>query len=374
MSRAMRAAFGVVVLLGAFFLGSLSCGRRCDASSCQGCCDANGECQQIGPAACATPGNVCRACSAGLACVAGACVLPGTGGSAGAGGTAGSGGGGSAGTGGSAGVGGTAGAGGTAGSGGVGGDGCSDAAKLVYLVDKNNAFLSFNPGLFGQAAALTTVGTLSCPAQAGGRPYSMAVDRSAIAWVNYDSAQLFAVNITGGLSCNATAFSVQRNIGLFGMGFVSNAAGSTQETLFLAGHPASGTGSMAQLATMTLPAATIAAPLATLNGAPELTGTGNAELWAFFPDAQMPRIAKLDKATGAATTTYPLASLAGTPGAWAFAFWGGDFWVFLRKSNETSSTIYRVSGANGSVLGQYTVTGRSIVGAGVSTCAPVVIQ
>lgn len=370
----MRAAFGVVVLLLAVVGATLvSCGRRCDASSCQGCCDANGECQQIGPTACATPGNVCRACSNGLACVMGACVLPGLGGSGGAAGT----GGGAAGTGGSAGAGGTAGTGGSGGVGGVagaGGDGCSDAAKLVYLVDKNNAFLSFNPGLFGQAAALNVVGTLSCPARAGGRPFSMAVDRSAIAWVNYDTAQVFAANITGGLSCNATAFSVQRNIGLFGMGFVSNAAGSTAETLFIAGHPPTGAGSMAQLATMTLPSTTLSATIATLNGAPELTGTGNAELWAFFPDAQMPRISKLDKATGAATTTYMLSALAGTPAAWAFAFWGGDFWVFLRKSGETSSTIYRVGGASGQVLGQYTVTGRSIVGAGVSTCAPVVIQ
>ncbi len=364
----MRAAFAVGVLLSVLVLAVASCAGRCDPSSCQGCCDANGSCQQIGPTACATPGNICRACSAGLACVMGACVLPGTGASGGSGGAGGS-------AGGSAGTGGTAGSGaGGGGGGGAGGDGCSDAAKLVYLVDKNNAFLSFNPGLFGQATALSVLGTLSCPAQSAGRPYSMAVDRNAIAWVNYDSAQLFAVNLTGGLTCNTTAFSVQRNIGLFGMGFVSNAPGSTQETLYLAGHPPSGTGTTAQLSTLSLPAATIAPPLATLSGAPELTGTGNAELWAFFPDAQMPRISRLDKATGAATTTYPLAALAGAPGAWAFAFWGGDFWVFLRKSTELSSTIYRVSGSSGAVLGQYTVTGRSIVGAGVSTCAPVVIQ
>src|SRR5436190_23018268 len=57
---------------------------------------------------------------------------------------------------------------------GGGGDTCSDAAKLVYLVDANNDFLSFKP----DTVTFTKIGSLNCPAQFGATPFSMGVDRS----------------------------------------------------------------------------------------------------------------------------------------------------------------------------------------------------
>ena len=72
-----------------------------------------------------------------------------------------------------------------------------------------------------------------------------------------------------------------------------------------------------------------------MTGWPELTGNGNAELWGWFPsDATgngTPRVEKIDKTSGAPLTTYMLPSLQGMPSAWAFAFWGGDYWIFLAK-------------------------------------------
>src|SRR5688572_7761273 len=68
-----------------------------------------------------------------------------------------------------------------------GGGGCLDIAKLVYVVDENNTFLSFDPATL-QFAVL---GTLSCPNTAGDNPFSMAVDRSATAWVLYASGRIF---------------------------------------------------------------------------------------------------------------------------------------------------------------------------------------
>jgi hypothetical protein len=73
-----------------------------------------------------------------------------------------------------------------------------------------------------------------------------------------------------------------------------------------------------------------------------------------------------------ALTTYPL-TISGTPRAWAFAFWGGDFWVFLMKGTETSTTIYQYDAATGTPKGSKAAPGRTIVGAGVSTCAPVIL-
>ena len=59
---------------------------------------------------------------------------------------------------------------------------------------------------------------------------------------------------------------------------------------------------------------------------------------------------------------------------WAFAFYGGDFWVFLERMDESSTTVYQVDGTTGSITSSTPTLTRSIVGAGVSTCAPIVIQ
>ena len=84
---------------------------------------------------------------------------------------------------------------------------------------------------------------------------------------------------------------------------------------------------------------------------------------------------QIDKSSGAAIKTYKdtLTSLKGMPVAWAFAFWGGDFWIFLAKGSETSTTVYQIDGASGAIKSTTPASGRLIVGAGVSTCAPVVI-
>ena len=145
------------------------------------------------------------------------------------------------------------------------------------------------------------------------------------------------------------------------------------ETLFVAGGSgdplASPTSNLSTINTSTMTPFNIG----TVEGWPELTGTGNAELWGWFPDESAPRVEQINKANGAAIKTYPLPTLAGTPAAWAFAFWGGDFWIFLMKGFETSTTVYQIDGTNGSIKGTTPASGRTIVGAGVSTCAPTII-
>lgn len=75
-----------------------------------------------------------------------------------------------------------------------------------------------------------------------------------------------------------------------------------------------------------------------------------------------------------AIVTYPESGLSGTAVMWAMAFWGGEFWVFLRRQYETSTTVYEISRQDGSLLDTIPTQTRSVVGAGVSTCAPVIIQ
>ena len=250
------------------------------------------------------------------------------------------------------------------------GDGCSDSAKLVYVVDENNKLSNFDPS----TKTFTDLGTLSCPASGGATPFSMGVDRNTIAWVLYNDGELFHVDINNGLACTKTSWGSSNGLMQFGMGFSTNAAGGTDDTLFVAGGNDSGatmptTATLAKLDTGTFSATTVG----TVQGWPELTGNGNAELWGFFPDQNNPRVEKIDKTTGNAVTTYPLSSLAGMPTAWAFAFWGGDYWVFLAKDLECSTTVYQVDGTNGMIKSMTPTNTRTIVGAGVSTCAPVII-
>lgn len=261
--------------------------------------------------------------------------------------------------------------GGGGGGGGGNEDGCSDDAKLVYVVDSNNTMSKFDPA----TKTFTNLGTLNCPAQSGASPFSMGLDRNAIAWVLYSSGELFRVDTTN-LNCAKSTWTSQQGLTLFGMGFSTDMQGGTTDTLFVAGGGAVQTGSSATLATLNTQTFT-ATIIGEVSGWPELTGTGSAELWGWFPSDALglgtPRVAQIDKATGATIKSYPLQALAGAPSAWAFAFWGGDFWIFLQKDLETSTTVYQIDGTTGSMKGSTPAPGRTIVGAGVSTCAPIVI-
>jgi hypothetical protein len=276
------------------------------------------------------------------------------------------------------------GGGGGGGSGGSGGGGpvdqnCPDSAKLVYLLDQdstmtNFSLLSFQPNAKNISQSIVTnLGPLSCTAAL--IPNSMSVDRKGIAWVEFvpsddtitNQDALYNVDTNKAtLPCTLTTYRTQSFGTHYGMGFVANAASSGTETLFVATDNAPN--HLGTLDTTTLAIAAIGG----LNGGPELSGTGDAHLWGFYPDPNTPRVSQIDKVTAmeSTTSTYPIAQAMGMEDGYAFAFWGGDFWVFLKKVNETSSTLYHVNGANG-MVDTWVMNGHWIIGAGVSTCAPI---
>ena len=270
---------------------------------------------------------------------------------------------------------------GSGGGGGDGGgsgsaDGCSVAAQYVYVVDTANTLSKFDP----TTKTFTQVGNLSvCNPSIGDQPFSMGVDRNANAYVLYASGLIYQVTgvASGTLACTQTSWQSTSTLTQFGMGFSTTAVGGTTDELFIAGGQGVDTTSNATLATLDV-SSFQASSVGTIKGWPELTGTSNAELWGFFPDATKPRIDKINKASGAADVTYSLKAIKGQPLAWAFAAYGGDLWVFLEKDSETSTTVYQIGGpddaAPGTVKSMTEAGGREIVGAGVSTCAPVVLM
>ena len=231
------------------------------------------------------------------------------------------------------------------------------------------------------AKTFTTIGTLTCADIDNiplATPFSMAVDRNAQAYVLYNNSVIYKVDTTqSSLPCTKTSYTVQHGLSEFGMGFSTDTAGGTTDTLFIAGGGDVGSASTSTLATLD-PSSFTATPVGSISGSPELTGNSNAELWAFSPTGT-PTVQQIDKISGSATITYPESTLAGSPSAWAFGFYGGDYWVFLAKGNDTQTTVYEVAGPTnmshtpGSIVGTTPASGLLIVGAGVSTCAPTMI-
>jgi hypothetical protein len=247
--------------------------------------------------------------------------------------------------------------------------GCSDSAKLVYLLDSNNSLWSFQPNQTDiTKSTLTLLGSLSCATSM--QPNAMAVDRTGVAWIEYvptdetdtTEDQLFKVDVTT-MSCKPTSYATGAFGTRYGMAFVADAPMSTAETLFVAKGDAPF--ALGKLDTTSLTITTIGAP----SGGPELTGTGDAHLWAFFPDPTMPRVSELDKQNAGEGMSYPIPQAMGTEDGYAFAFWGGDFWVFLKKDTDAATVLYHVRGSDGAVT-TWPLAGRWIIGAGVSTCAP----
>jgi hypothetical protein len=208
------------------------------------------------------------------------------------------------------------------------------------------------------------IGALACdPASA---PFSMAVDRRGIAWVLYQSGKLYRVSIVDA-HCAPVRRADDGPLG-FGMGFASDAPGDEAETLYVAANAAPH-----QLArvdtTYEPPRWSVVGPVASEGErGPELTGTADAKLFGYFPEPGLGFVQEIDRAT--AKRIGPRLSLGpgGPVGSWAFAHWGGVFYVFT-GAGDTSAVhaVHRNTGAHELVIPD---AHHAIVGAGVSTCAP----
>jgi hypothetical protein len=251
---------------------------------------------------------------------------------------------------------------------------CPDASEtFVYVVSEEFELLSFYP----PTATFTPIGTLDCPVlNTDATPFSMAVDKGGTAFVLYSDGELFRVS-TVNAACQPTSFVPGQNgvSATFGMGF-SQDTNDPGETLYVASE---GTGAtLGSIDTNNFNLRVIGPFQPSIPGA-ELSGTAAGDLFAFFgangttpcnnsngstcPDSA---IGQIDKTTGTVTGGTFLEGLA-QGGAWAFAFWGGDFYTFTAPAGATIVT--RFSPSDGSAV---TVAQRQdrIVGAGVSTCAP----
>jgi len=227
---------------------------------------------------------------------------------------------------------------------------------FVFDIDRRLSF--FDP----KKLTFTDLTILSCPA-GNASPFSMALSRTGTAYVEYNTGALFTVDTVTGV-CKATGFMPgQAGFTTFGMGFAADAQGSTSETLYMVEAASSNFGRL-NLQTF------VPTTIGQLPGVAELTGTGAGDLWGFF-GTQTPFIGHIDKTSGTVLETIDVTGTVGdaSSAGYAFGFFGGNFYIFIHRGTG-STNVYRVNPQTNGITQVLANTGRHVVGAGVSTCAP----
>jgi len=249
-------------------------------------------------------------------------------------------------------------------------DCAEQGVTYIYVVTSEEELLSFDPAL----SAFSPIGMLDCPAPLG-YPNSMAVDRKGKAYVLFvPEGNLFEVS-TATAHCKPTPFvPSQQGFTRFGMGFATDEGGRA-ETLYVAeshydaAAPSKGLG---VVDTATFELAFVAPFSEPLGQAVELTGNGEGHLFGFFIDTTgsanpLSHVAEIDKANGVLTNDVLLDLGAGVT-SFAFAFWGGDFYLF-HAEQQSATTVSRYDPTDGTLV-EVASLATHVVGVGVSTCAP----
>lgn len=259
---------------------------------------------------------------------------------------------------------------------------CTDEAnKKVYLLttllgvgDRESHLLRFDP----EALSYTDLGRLDC---AVGDDFlrSMAVDRNGTAFVSTNRGALFRVNTTT-LDCRATGMETgQEQVRNYGMGFAT-VGDTTAERLYITAEGSWWMDGVAWRRLGIIDTSTLGLSIVGELGAPtpanmELTGTGDGRLFGMVLDVRDLRnivvtieLLDADDATTLESKIVPLEARSG----FAFAQWGGDFWLFT-EAPDGQARVAQFDWDGGTVV---TTTDTmldvpgTIVGAGVSTCAP----
>jgi hypothetical protein len=251
--------------------------------------------------------------------------------------------------------------------------------ELVYVVESEKRTLySFDPRKLPNDP-FERVGVLDCPTSAD--PFSMAIDNHGVAWVLYSDKTLFRASILDG-RCVKRGMTTQGAPALYGMGFAKDTAKGETEKLFVSDNDDDEGNGMLATVDISVPSApkyTAVGKIAVLaqDGKehtvnPEMTGTADARLFGYFPEPVRGSITELDKKTGKAIGKYyKLSDTMGEVDSYAFAHWGGTFYLFT-STEERTNAIHAVDRKTGAYKLVMKDSPHRIVGAGVSTCAPLV--
>lgn len=237
---------------------------------------------------------------------------------------------------------------------------CPDAdSTLVYVLSSNYVLYSFFP----PTLQFKTIGKIVCPSGSGQTPYSMAVDRKGKAYSVFTDGNVYQLS-TATAACAPTGYQpLQLGWQTFGMGFAGD---MSSESLYVieSSDPSQGLGT---IDTKTFKLSKVGVPNAAISRC-ELTGTGDGRLFAFCVPTMGTGgvIVQIDPKTAKVIAQNQL-KVGMSSDAFAYAFWGNSFWIFTSGGATTTVTQYDLDTLTESNV---TTLNDVIVGAGVSTCAP----
>lgn len=250
---------------------------------------------------------------------------------------------------------------------------CAKGTELVYVLSDTGALWSFDP----TDLSFEFIGGIACGGMSD--TFSMGVSRKGRAWVQYFGGDLYTVDLNDPgdpIPCKDPGFSPGHPLfPNFGMAFVANSLSDPCDKLYA--HSGLGpevlgpdVGALGVIDPLTLQLSVVA-PID--YGWGELTGTATGRLFAFAGTAPALLI-EYDKDTGEELDVLPLPGLK-SDSAFAFAWWGGDFYLFSAPDefalvSQVWHLDYDESDGAGQHLGLVGEAPVRIVGAGVSTCAP----
>lgn len=250
---------------------------------------------------------------------------------------------------------------------------CAQGTELIYLLSDFGALWSFDPetGDFGYLAEVACGGMVDT--------YSMGVSRKARAWIQYMNGDLYTVDLNDPgdpIACKDPGYQPGDPLfANFGMAFVANGPDDPCDKLYAhsgidAWLQGPGVGALGVIDPVTIKLATIGAIDYAWG---ELTGTSDGRLFA-FQGREPALLTEYDKETAEVLDVWPLPGLH-SDSAFAFAWWGGDFYLFTdQEPSNGASEVWRYD-FDGSEDGEalellIPQAPLRIVGAGVSTCAP----
>lgn len=253
---------------------------------------------------------------------------------------------------------------------------CEPNTDLIYLLDHAGYRLwTYNP----KDNSFKQIGDVNCPASADDAPFSLAVDRFANAWVQMSpSGKLFKVNTLKDNVCTDSGYTPGSAGPLqSGMAFSDRTDDKECEQLYLhssEGGPddwveGSGVGKLGTIDPENVKGALVSS--IDYNGG-EMTGTRDGRLFAFAGKHKGTLIEYSPK-DGSIVKKTELGDLVPTF-AFAFAFWGGDFYFFTLATNQLPlySKVTKLDyDGDGSLTTVVDKVPFMVVGAGVSVCAPI---
>ncbi len=245
----------------------------------------------------------------------------------------------------------------------------STAGDSIFLLGLNGALHQFRP-------ATHELETLGVPACEGVEipDGDDIVHSTGILWAMMASESGYRAIYTIDpvtLECTKTDFD-EGDIYATGLVFVSDELGGETESLYMGvneGDPFDFNNPMSlgriDLATMKLDilGTTELVPNGHYQFA-DLTGTGEAKLFGFFP-GDTAVITEFDAPAAEIAANHPLSFGVGSP--WAFAQWGGRLWLFYASGNGSGVRTWDPDTGDVEDLADISAT---VVGAAVSTCAP----